>query len=187
MRGGERAPAADAWICEELTAYIVEADRRIAKFAQTNPVTRRLMQVPGVGPICAASFYSIIENPHRFARSTDVGAYLGMVPKLRQSGTSLHHARITRTGNAMTRSHLFLAASVMLTRSVEQCAIRDWGAALRARVGYRKARLAVARKIATAMLSIWKTAATLCPTQSVSTPLRERRIWSPMQTVEMRL
>ncbi|AQR72900.1 IS110 family transposase [Sphingomonas sp. LM7] len=143
-------------VSEELTTHIVRADRRIAQFAQTHPATKRFLQIPGVGPVCAVSFYTAIEDPHRFSRSVNVGAYLGMVPRLKQSGTSLRHSCISRKGNAMTRGHLFLSAGVMLSRAAGQSAICDWGKALAERKGYRNARMAVARKIAVAMLSMWK-------------------------------
>lgn len=124
-------------ICEDLNRHIARVEGRLVQFAKAHPITNRFLQIPGVGPICAISFYSAIEDPHRFARSVGVGAYLGMVPKLKQSGTSLRHSKITRAGNTMTRGHLFLSAGVMLSRAAGQCAIRDWGIALVQRKGYR--------------------------------------------------
>jgi transposase len=143
-------------VCEELTAHIVRADKRIAEFANSHPVTKRFLQIPGVGPICAVSFYTAVEDPYRFHRSENVGAYFGMVPRLKQSGTSLRQSRISKKGNTMTRGHLFMAAGVMLSRAADECAIRDWGRALVVKKGYRNARMAVARKVAVAMLSMWK-------------------------------
>lgn len=143
-------------ICENLAAHIASADAHIVQFAKSHPVTSRFLQIPGIGPICAVSFYTAIDDPHRFPRSPDVGAYLGMVPRLKQSGTSLRQSRITRAGNTMTRGHLYLSAGVLLSRAAGQCAIRDWGKALIERKGYRSARLAVARKLSVAMLSMWK-------------------------------
>lgn len=143
-------------ICESLTFHLTKFDKLIANMAAENPVTSRFMQIPGVGPVCAVSFFAAIEEPDRFIRTTDVGAYLGMTPRIRQSGTKVQRSRITRAGSAMTRGHLVMAAGVMLSRAADGCAIRDWGWSLRVRIGYGKARMAVARKIATTMLSLWK-------------------------------
>lgn len=143
-------------VSEALSRYIDDADKKLAGLANSNPVTRRFLDVPGVGPVCAVSFYSVIEDPYRFEDNSSVGAYLGMVPKFKQSGTAIHRASISRAGNTLTRSHLYLSAGVMLSRAAKQCAIGDWGKALAKRRGYKLARVAVARKMAIAMLSIWK-------------------------------
>lgn len=148
------SPLLDIW--ETLFNYTELLDAEIERVAASNPVTARFMQIPGVGPICAISFYAAIDEPNRFERSSDVGAYLGIVPKVRQSGSNLQRLGITKAGNMMTRGHLVLAAGVMISRAKTDCAIRDWGVGLKARLGFAKARTAVARKLAVAMLSIWK-------------------------------
>lgn len=60
--------------------YVEALDKRLAEEAVANPVCRRFLEIPGIGPITALCFYSAIEDPHRFRRSSDVGAYLGLVP-----------------------------------------------------------------------------------------------------------
>jgi transposase len=143
-------------VSETLSRIVSDADKRILEFAKSNAVTKRFLAIPGVGPICAVSFYSVIEDPQRFLQTNDVGAYLGMVPKFKQSGTAFRRTSISKAGNTMTRGHLYLSAGVMLSRAAQQSAIGDWGKALAARRGYKLARVAVARKLALAMLSIWK-------------------------------
>ncbi len=101
-------------VTEALTQYVARMDRRMQALAESLAVTKRFMEIPGVGPISALSFYCAIEDPHRFARSRDVGAYLGMTPALKQSGSTTRNGRITKAGNKLTRSHLVMSASVIL-------------------------------------------------------------------------
>ncbi|MEC3910305.1 IS110 family transposase [Sphingobium sp. CR2-8] len=143
-------------IREALDRYVKAADKYVLQTAESNPVTRRFLQIPGVGPISALSFYSAIDDPIRFATSADVGAYLGLVPRVKQSGTICQHSRITKAGNKMTRGHLVMAAGVLISRTKTECALKDWGRQLAARAGHGKAKVAVARKLATLMLSLWK-------------------------------
>jgi transposase len=143
-------------ILEALSVYTGHINRELDLIAKAHPTISHLMQVPGVGTICAVSFYTAIDDPHRFERAADVSAYLGMIPKVKQSGVRTQHARITRAGNAMTRTHLVLAAGVLMSRVTQKCAIQEWGLTLKKRVGYGKARVAVARKLAVVLLSIWK-------------------------------
>ncbi|AQR74199.1 IS110 family transposase [Sphingomonas sp. LM7] len=147
-------PLVDVW--ETLSGHIKRIDDELACIARLNPVVQRFIQIPGVGPMCAISFYATIDDPHRFARTADVGAYLGMVPRVQQSGASLHRTRVTRAGDAMARGYLVLAAGVALTRAKQSSALREWGLDLRKKVGFSKARMAVARKLAVTMLSMWK-------------------------------
>jgi transposase len=141
-------------LCESLRLYVEQSDKRLASTAKKNPECRRFMEIPGVGPICALSFYSTIGDPFRFKRNADVGAYLGMTPRVRQSGQSTVRQRISRMGNRMTRSHLVTAAVTHFRCG--DSAIRNWGLALQEKAGRGRARVAVARKLAITMLAIWK-------------------------------
>ena len=138
-----------------LRAFLATLLDRLTSWAEAHPVCSRFMEIPGVGAICAISFYSAIEDPDRFDRSEDVGAYLGLTPLVLQSGKSLRHAGISKRGNKLTRSHLTMAASVILLRS-RPSPLRAWGLALSARAGPGKARVALARKLAVLMLALWK-------------------------------
>lgn len=120
------------------------------------------MEIPGVGPLCALSFYSAIEDPSRFSSAADVGAYLGLVPRRHQSGEASRSIGITKTGSKLTRQHLVTSALVM-KRCTSDCALRDWGVTLKARIGAGRAKVAVARKLAIVMLNIWKTGARFEP------------------------
>lgn len=149
----ELGPLVD--FCESLRVYLRSVDRRLDTRAREHPVCSRFMEIPGVGPISALSFYSAVEDPSRFSRVADVGAYLGLVPRRRQSGEISRTAGITKNGNKLTRLHL-MAAALALRLGKRDCALRDWDVALRERIGPNRAKVAVARKLAILMLVIWQ-------------------------------
>lgn len=141
---------------EALQACAKRLDIRIKRLAQGYPIVSKFTKIPGVGPITALSFFSAIENPHRFRRSADVGAYLGLVPGLKQSGSIKRSGRITKAGNKLARGHLYMSAGTIMTRNRQNTEMGDWANALHKRIGFSKARVALARKLAVIMLSIWK-------------------------------
>jgi transposase len=113
------------------------------------------MTVPGVGHLTALAFLSTIEDPTRFKRSADVGPYLGLTPKIYQSGEIDRSGRITKTGDAMTRSYLVEAANVLLVKIDRPVPLRLWGLRIMERAGLKKAQVAVARKLAVLMHAMW--------------------------------
>lgn len=151
--GEELLPVAE--MCEALREYQRKLDKRMACEAETRPECRRLMEVSGVGPICALSFYSSIEDPTRFDRPSDVAAYLGLEPRRYQSGEVSRTRGITKSGDKLTRTHLVTAAMVFQRRAPD-CALKDWHKALKERVGPKRARIALARKLAIVLLAMWK-------------------------------
>jgi hypothetical protein len=94
----------------------------------------------GVQLRSALAFISTIEDPKRFRRSTDVGAYLGLVPRVHQSGEIDRMGRITKAGDNLTCSYLVETANVLLTRIEWPCPLREWGLRIRQRAGLKKAR-----------------------------------------------
>jgi transposase len=141
-------------LCEAMRSYLEGLDERLEATAKEHPVCSRLMEIPGVGPICALSFYSAIEEPSRFRRNSDVGPYLGLVPRVRQSGQSTARLRISKMGSSMTRGHLGTAALLHLRYAKSD--LQVWGESLALRVGKQRARTAVSRKLAVTMLAMWK-------------------------------
>ena len=139
-----------------LRRTLERADRRLLHAAKDIHVCRLFMGIPGVGSICALSFYTAIDHPERFQKTADVGPYLGLVPKIAQSGLTLRRGRISRRGNTMTRTHLVSAAKSLMQQSNRDSALRRWTMRLAERAGRGKARVALARKLATVMLAIWK-------------------------------
>jgi transposase len=115
------------------------------------------MTVPGVGPLVASAYVATIDEPWRFGSSTQVPAYLGLVPSVEQSGQREVHGRITREGDGLLRSYLIEAAQVLLTRTRRSCALKRWGLRLCRKKGLRKARVAVARKLAILLHRLWIT------------------------------
>jgi transposase len=142
-------------VAESLRIYLKTLDHALEQRAKEVPVCQRFMEIPGVGWVCALSFYTAIGDPNRFARPDDVGAYLGLVPRRYQSGEVSRTRGITKTGSKLTRQHLVTAAMVMRTRKVD-CALRDWGLVLKDRIGGGRSRVAMARKLAGVMLCMWK-------------------------------
>jgi transposase len=148
-------------LCEGMRTYVERLDRELTKTAVAHPVAQNFLEIPGVGPICALSFLTAIEEPTRFQRNSDVGAYLGMIPRIKQSGQTTKRLRITKAGCSMTRTHLVNAAISHLRFADSD--LRAWCVALGARVGKPKARMALARKLAVVMLAMWKSGTRYAP------------------------
>jgi len=160
LRDGSSALAAQlrylADHCERLTAYQHAIDRELKHTARENDVCRRLMEIPGVGPLCALTFYAAVDDPNRFSRSADIGSYFGLAPRVHQSGLTSKRARISKMGNKNVRCLLVHAATLFIRYSKTDSALRDWALCLEARRGRAPSRVALARKLAVVMLAIWK-------------------------------
>ncbi len=97
----------------------------------------------------------IIDDPGRFAKSTSVGAYIGLTPRRHQTGELDYTGRISKQGDKSVRSYLFEAAGLLLTRVRRPCWLKSWGQQLLKRLGFKKAAVAVARKLAVILHRIW--------------------------------
>ena len=150
-------PVADALLAARraVLAEVERLDRVLLREARQNVTCRRLMTVPGVGPITALAYQSTIEEPWRFGRARDVGAYLGLVPRRHQSGEVDRSGRISKQGDALLRGYLYEAATVLISRLQRPCALQAWARALAARIGTKKARVALARKLAVLLHHLW--------------------------------
>jgi transposase len=138
------------------TEYLV-LNKLVVKLAMQDDLCRRFMAIPGVGPVTALSFSSAIDDPTRFRRSRDVAAYFGLTSKRWQSGTSIDvKGRISKAGDPDVRRALYEAASAMLTRFKGNDTIKSWGLKLAKTKCHAKARVAVARKLATVMHAMWR-------------------------------
>ena len=141
---------------EEMRRQLAGLHRELLRVTANDELCRRFMTIPGVGPVTALAFKTAIDDPARFRRSSDVGAHLGLTPRQYQSGETDVRGRISRSGDAFTRTALFTAAHVMLTRSRQWTAIRAWGVRIAKRSSLKKAKVAVARKLAVVMHRMWR-------------------------------
>lgn len=123
--------------------------------AKADEVCARLMSVPGVGPITALTYTLTIEDPHRFGRSNDVDAYAGLVPRRSQSGERDTSGHISKVGDPMVREALYEAATVALSQVKRPFALQDWGRKMAEAKGTKRARTAVARKLAALRHLLW--------------------------------
>ena len=141
---------------EAIEVRIARSSKQLAARAAADPVAARLMTVPGVGPIAALVFKSSIEDPDRFARGEDAGAFAGLAPRRNQSGERDYKGRISKAGDPMLRSALYEAANSLLARVKRPCALQTWGKRLAQTKGPKRARVAVARKLAVLLHRLWQ-------------------------------
>jgi transposase len=140
---------------EAIEQQIADFDRKVMRLARDDAQVRRLMTTPGVGAITALCFLATIDDPARFKRSRSVGAYVGLTTRRYASGEIDWTGRISKCGDAMLRSYLYEAANVLLTRVAKWSALKAWGIRLAKRSGLRKAKVAVARKLAVILHRMW--------------------------------
>jgi transposase len=103
------------------------------------------------------SVASAFDDASRFKSSSSAGAHLGLTPRPYESGEVSRNGRISKHGNKMTRKHLYEAATTLLTRNIGFSTLKAWGLRLAKKVGFKKARVAVARKLAVILHAMWKT------------------------------
>ena len=132
-----------------------DLDRKVLRLARHDVQVRRFMTVPGVGPITALCFKATVDDPTRFKRSRSVGAYVGLTTRRHASGEVDWSGRISKCGDRMLRMYLFEAAGVLMTRVPKWSALKAWGTRLAKRNGLRKAKVAVARKLAVILHRMW--------------------------------
>jgi transposase len=143
-----------AW--RQLRVQIAAFDKEVRGLAKKDPVCRRLMSVPGIGVVSVLAYVSTVEDPKRFARSRSVGAHMGLTPRQYQSGEIDRSGRISRCGDTLARTLMYEAAVVILTRVKRASSLKDWAQAIAKRSGPGKARVALARKLAVILHSIWR-------------------------------
>ena len=145
---------------ESLNKQIGEYDRMIAEAVETrHPQARKLREIGGVGPITALCFVLSIEDAGRFKDPRDVGAYLGMVPRRDQSGSTDKQLPISKAGNGYLRRLLVQCAQHVLGRYGADSDLRRYGLRLAERGGKaakKRAIVAVARKLAVLMVTLWQ-------------------------------
>ena len=129
--------------------------RRLLAIVRDDEVCRRLMTVPGVGPVVALTFRATVDVPARFHNSKAVGAVLGLTPCKHQSGESERTGAISKCGDEMMRVMLYEAAQILLVRSTRWSWLKAWAMQVARRRGMKKAIVALARRLAVIMHRIW--------------------------------
>jgi transposase len=140
---------------EAVEKQIADLDRKVMQLARNDVQVRRFMTAPGIGPITALCYLAIIDDPTRFKRSRSVGAYVGLTSRRYASGEVDWTGRISKCGDTMLRSYLYEAAGVLLTRVAKWSVLKAWGMRVAKRSGLRKAKVAVARKLAVILHRMW--------------------------------
>ena len=129
--------------------------RRLLAIVRDDDVCRRLMTVPGVGPVVALTYRATVDVPARFRNSKAVGAVLGLTPSKYQSGENDRTGGISRCGDEMMRAMLYEAAQILLVRSTRWSWLKAWAMKIARRRGLKKAIVALARRLAVIMHRIW--------------------------------
>jgi transposase len=163
---------------ESLTEKIQALDQRVEQIARTDyPETGLLRQVSGVGPLIALTFVLTVEDRERFAKSRDVGCYVGLRPRQSDSGESEPQLRITKEGDPYLRKLLVQGAHCIMGRRGPDTDLKRWGLKLSARGGKnakKRALVAVARKLAILLHRLWVTG-------EVYEPLRNNQAGPPVK------
>ena len=139
-------------VLREQTAVL---HRRLLAIVRDDEVCRRLMTVPGVGPVVALTYRATVDVPARFRKSKSVGAVFGLTCAKYQSGESERSGRISRCGDEMMRVMLYEAAHIMLIRTNKWSWLKAWAMQIARRRGMKKAIVALARRLAVIMHRIW--------------------------------
>ena len=147
-------PLLDSW--RAVRTQAADLDRQLLAVVRENADCRRLMTIPGVGALVAGSFVAAVEAPENFTTSRAVGAWIGLTPRRYQSGEVDYDGHISRRGDARLRAVLYEAATTLLTRVQGESDLRQWGLALKKRLGFKRAAVALARKLAVVMHAMWK-------------------------------
>ncbi|MBV8122394.1 MAG: IS110 family transposase [Alphaproteobacteria bacterium] len=147
-------PMLAAW--RQLRQQTATFDKAVRVLVKSNPTCRHLMGVPGIGVLSVLAYVSMVEDPARFGRSRSVGAHLGLTPKQYQSGEIDRSGRISKCGDALARTLMYEAAVVLMTRVKRALVLKDWARSIAKRSDAGKARVALARKLAVILHSMWR-------------------------------
>jgi len=148
-------------VLAQLETRIRAYDRQIERVAEErHPETKVLRQVDGVGPILSLAFAATIEDPNRFSSSRTVGSYVGLAPRLYESGTKSPQLSISKCGDRYLRRLLVNAAAYILGPLARESDLRRYGERIAGSGSQRdkaRARIAVARKLACLLHHLWRT------------------------------
>src|SRR6516162_1428531 len=147
-------PMLAAW--RQLRQQTATFDKAVRVLVKSSPTCRHLMGVPGIGVLSVLAYVSMVEDPARFGRSRSVGAHLRLTLKQYQSGEIDRSGRISKCGDALARTLMYEAPVVLMTRVKRALVLKDWARSIAKRSGAGKARVALARKLAAILHSMWR-------------------------------
>jgi transposase len=144
-------------VIEVLDDELAAADDQFAKLVAADPVAKRLMTLPSIGPITASAFIAALDDAARFDGAAQVTSYLGLVPREYSSGEHQHRGRILRSAHPHVQSLLIQAAWRMSRSSDPKTArLRAWADAITHRRGKKVAMVALARRLARILFAMWR-------------------------------
>lgn len=154
-----------------LNLQISAFDRRLVQIARSDEVVRRLMTVPGIGPVIAVCFVATLDRVDRFQGAHQVESYIGLVPREWSSSEIQRRGHITKAGNTRMRWLLVEAARCVMRgkKRPDTAALREWGDRIAQRRGRSIAAVAVARRLTGVLYAIWRDASVYDP-EKLRTP-----------------
>jgi transposase len=147
-------PLLETWRTVRMQA--ARLDRQLIAVARASAPCRLMMTAPGIGALTALSYASMVEDPANFKSSRAVGAYIGLTVRSYQSGEIDYDGHISKRGDKHVRALLYEAAAIVLTRVRSASMLRSWGLKLMKRAGFKRAAVAVARKLAVILHAMWR-------------------------------
>src|SRR5215813_12743214 len=138
-----------------LKAEYEKLHKTVLAIVRDDALCRRLMTVPSVGPLVAITYKSAMDDPNRITKSKAAGALFGLTPRKYQSGEKDVRSGITRAGDEMVRTALYEAANVLMSRITRFSKLKRWGMGVAKRRGSKRAKVALARKIAVILHRMW--------------------------------
>lgn len=142
-------------VIHQINQQVKKAETAIGELADRDPACRRLMTVPGIGPMTSLAFVSVLDDPSRFPKASSVQSYLGLTPGERSSGASVRRTGITKAGPAILRQYL-TQASLTLRRCRKHEPLTLWAESVAKRRGKQVATIATARKLAGILWAMWR-------------------------------
>lgn len=141
---------------EHLVRQAMKLEKLILDTVKQDQVCRRLMTIPGVGPMTSLAFKTYVDRPERFQKSRAVGAAIGLTPRKYASGETDFNGQITKCGDSFLRHHLFEAAKVIMGRAGKSNFLKSWGLRIAKRSTKKNACVAVSRRLAVMMHAMWR-------------------------------
>jgi transposase len=157
-------------VIETLTLRIKEIEATISELAKDDEVCRRLVTVPGVGPITALLFVATLDDVKLFPSAAKVGAYLGLTPGENSSSDRVVRTGITKAGSGAMR-RILVQAALCIRRIRRDHPLVVWAAKIQERRGRHIATVALARKLAGILFALWRDGSTYAPARSAQTPM----------------